>query len=86
MKIEIHNEILKMNKDEISSIVATINMRRKQLHGEASSQFKVGLAVQFGRPNGRKRTGTVEKLNITKAVVNVDGQKWRVPFGMMEAV
>jgi hypothetical protein len=25
-------------------------------------------------------------LNITKAVVNVDGQKWRVPFGMMEAV
>ena len=37
MKIEIHNEILKMNKDEISSIVATINMRRKQLHGEAGS-------------------------------------------------
>ena len=86
MKIEIHNDILKMNKDEISSIVATINMRRKQLHCEAGSQFKVGLTVKFGRTNGRKRTGTVEKINRTKAVVNVDGQRWRVPFTMMQAI
>jgi hypothetical protein len=86
MSKNITQQIMKMDSKEINDLVDAIQLRRKQLHAEAGSNFKVGLAVQFGRPNGRKRTGTIEKLNITKAVVNVDGQKWRVPFGMMEAV
>lgn len=86
MTKNIKQEILKMDMDQINDLVDTIQFRRKQIHAEKGSKFQVGITVQFGRPNGRKRTGTVEKMNVTKAVVNVDGQKWRVPFGMMEAV
>ena len=80
----IKEQILKMDMEQINDLVDTIQFRRKQIHAEKGSNFKLGQVVQFGR--WRKRTGTIEKLNITKAVVNVDGQKWRVPFGMMEAV
>mgnify|MGYP003111688316 CR=1 FL=1 len=80
----IKEQILKMDMEQINDLVDTIQLRRKQIHAEKGSNFKLGQVVQFGR--WRKRTGTIEKLNITKAVVNVDGQKWRVPFGMMEAV
>ena len=80
----IKEQILKMDMKQINDLVDTIQLRRKQIHAEKGSNFKLGQVVQFGR--WRKRTGTIEKLNITKAVVNVDGQKWRVPFGMMEAV
>ena len=80
----IKEQILKMDMEQINDLVDTIQFRRKQIHAEKGSNFELGQVVQFGR--WRKRTGTIEKLNITKAVVNVDGQKWRVPFGMMEAV
>jgi vacuolar-type H+-ATPase subunit B/Vma2 len=87
MKIDdIHTKIMTMDSKTINELVETIQQRRKQLHAEAGSKFRVGVVVQFGRPNGTKRRGTVEKLNTTKAVVNVFGQKWRVPFGMMELV
>ena len=83
---KIKEQILKMNMEQINELVDTIQYRRKIIHAEAGSNFKVGISVKFGRPNGIKRTGIVEKLNVTKAVVNVSGQKWRVPFGMMEVV
>jgi len=87
MKIDdIHTKIMTMDSKTINELVETIQQRRKQLHAEAGAKFKVGVVVSFGRTNGRKRTGKVEKLNVTKAVVDVAGQKWRVPFGMMELV
>ena len=46
--------------------------------------FNIGDKVSFGRPNGRKHIGIVEKINISKAVVNCNGSKWRVPFTMMK--
>ena len=84
MTKNITQEIMKMDSKQINDLVDAIQLRRKQLHAEAGPNFKLGQIVQFGR--WRKRTGTIEKLNITKAVVNVNGQKWRVPFGMMEAI
>ena len=30
--------------------------------------------------------GTIEKVNRTRAVVNIDGARWNVPFGMIQLV
>ena len=60
--------------------------------GSSKSAFSVGDKVSFGRPNGRKHLGVVEKLNPSKAVIaeHVNGmstyRKWRVPYSMMTTV
>ena len=57
--------------------------------GSSKSAFSVGDKVYFGRPNGRKHIGVVEKLNPSKAVIaeQMNGRnahrKWRVPYSMM---
>ena len=56
--------------------------------GSSKSAFSVGDKVSFGRPNGRKHIGVVEKLNPSKAVrENYNAhRKWRVPYSMMTMV
>ena len=51
--------------------------------GSKKEGFNVGDKVSFGRPNGRKHIGVVERLNPAKAVVDCAGNKWRVPYSMM---
>ena len=51
-----------------------------------ADQFKVGTKVTFGRANGQKRMGIIEKFGRVKAVVNSNGTKWRVPFDLMSVV
>ena len=57
--------------------------------GSSKSAFSVGDKVSFGRPNGRKHIGVIEKLNPSKAVIAefLNGRnahrKWRVPYSMM---
>ena len=51
-----------------------------------ADQFKVGTKVSFGRENGQKRMGIIEKFGRVKAVVNCNGAKWRVPFDLMSVV
>ena len=51
-----------------------------------ADQFKVGTKVSFGRENGMKRMGIIEKFGRVKAVVNCNGAKGRVPFDVMSVV
>ena len=54
--------------------------------GSSKSAFSVGDKVSFGRPNGRKRLGIVEKMNPSKAVIKEKGglgAKWRVPYSLI---
>ena len=51
-----------------------------------ADQFKVGTKVTFGRANGQKRMGIIEKSGRVKAIVNCNGAKWRVPFDLMSVV
>jgi len=51
--------------------------------GSKKEGFNVGDKVSFGRPNGRKHIGVVERLNPAKAVVDESGRKWRVPYSLM---
>ena len=47
--------------------------------------YKVGDRVIFGRENGQKHKGTVEKVNSKTFLVKEDGgnMKWRVPGSLM---
>ena len=51
----------------------------------AVHDFAVGERIRFGRPNGRKRIGTVVGRGSKRLVVNVDGSKWYVPPVLAEA-
>lgn len=57
--------------------------------------FKLGMAVRFGRPNGEQTLGQIVKLNPTKAKVMTTenrgskspaGAVWTVPYSLMTAV
>ena len=79
MKLE---DILKFirdsdNRDTLPRIESVISETKK-------SQFNIGSKVIFGRANGKQHFGTIEKINITKAVVRSDGAKWTVPFSLMQ--
>ena len=66
------------NRDTLPLIESVISETKK-------SQFNIGSKVIFGRDNGKKHFGTVEKINISKAVVKSDeGVKWNVPFNLMQ--
>ena len=66
------------NKNTLPLIESTISETKKK-------QFYIGSKVIFGRDNGKKHFGTVEKINISKAVVKSDeGVKWNVPFNLMQ--
>ena len=85
MKLEYNNlpHILEFirnpqNKDAILLIESCIYETKK-------NQFNIGSKVIFGRDNGKKHFGTVEKINISKAIVKSDeGVKWTVPFNLMQ--
>ncbi len=51
-----------------------------------ADQFKIGTKVKFGKARGQWREGVVAKLGPKKAVVDVFGQKWRVPYDLMDVV
>ena len=65
------------NRDTLPLIESVISETKK-------SQFNIGSKVIFGRANGKQHFGTVEKINITKAVVRCDGARWTVPFNLMQ--
>jgi len=58
-------------------------MIKAAIQNVENSKFVVGSKVVFGRPNGQKRVGVVLRTRNEKATVDVNGQKWRVPFDLM---
>ena len=80
MKIDIHNDILKMDDAELSSIIETVKLRRNQLHFQDAHSLKFRDRVSFKGRHGRTETGTVEKVKIKYVLVKTDaGQRWNVP-------
>ena len=63
-----------------------LNILEQTIKSVKADQFRIGTKVSFGRPNGMKRMGVIEKLGNVKAVVSVNGAKWRVPFDLMDVV
>ena len=80
MKIDIHEQIFKMNGAELSSIIETVKLRRNQLHFADAHSLRVGQRVSFQGRHGITEKGTVRKIKIKNVLVETDrGQKWNVP-------
>lgn len=84
--LKITNAIKSMNNAELNQIVRAVNEARSRKNVLAAAEFNIGDKVSFGRPNGRQRIGIVSKINIKKALINVSGASWRVPFSLMRKV
>ena len=58
--------------------------RIKEVGSSIKHELRRGDKVYIDSPR-RQRTevGTINKVNITRAVVEIDGQLWNVPFTMI---
>ena len=80
MKIDIHETIFKMNADELESIMASVKLRRNQLHFKNAHSLRIGQRVSFAGRRGITEKGTVKKIKIKYVLVETDrGQRWNVP-------
>jgi|TARA_R110000868_G_scaffold48641_1_gene157578 starvation-inducible outer membrane lipoprotein len=80
MKIDTHEAILKMNKTELESVMATVKLRRNQLHLQDAQSLRMGEKVTFVGRHGVIEKGVVEKIKIKYVLVRTDrGQRWNVP-------
>ena len=80
MKIDIHEQIFKMDDAELSSIIETVKLRRNQLHFKNAHSLRVGQRVSFAGRGSITEKGTVKKIKIKYVLVETDrGQRWNVP-------
>ena len=56
MKIDIHEEIFKMNDVELSSIIESVKLRRNQLHFKNAHSLRIGQRVSFQGRRGITRS------------------------------
>jgi hypothetical protein len=77
--------ISQMDSDQLERTIGVFKKRRSALGAEMSTNFKVGDRVKFGRVQGMKHIGTIQKLNIKKAVVKTEkyGMSYSVPYSML---
>ena len=83
------NEIEKIdNVQDLNKVIAVIRNQQKVLKAKAiakaKNQFSVGDTVNI---NGRGKTlvGEILKINRTKAICLINGDKYDVPLSIMEA-
>ena len=83
------NEIEKIdNVQDLNKVIAVIKNQQKVLKAraiaKAKNQFSVGDTVNI---NGRGKTlvGKILKINRTKAICLINGDKYDVPLSIMEA-
>lgn len=84
-QLQVMRTISEMSRDQLNDVINAVKARQRTLGRENSTKFKVGDTVKFGRSTGRLYSGTVYKLNRTKAVVDTgDSGKYSVPYSMLQ--
>ena len=81
MKESIRKEIMGMDLSELNGLVDFI--RDVQVM-DAKSSLKVGQQVYVVQKTKRE-LGTITKINIKKAIVQIGSRSYRVPMSMLEA-
>lgn len=82
------NEILNCEtSEEVHAIVQDINMALKSTRNKISErkkfEFTTGDTVIIDSRNGIRK-GIIQKINRTRAIVDINGIDWSVPFTSME--
>ena len=82
------NKLMKVNDQlmglTISELTQVQNMIQEIKTMKAKSALSVGANV-FVVQKTKKTPGVVEKINQTRAIVNMKGRSYNVPFSMLEA-
>jgi hypothetical protein len=80
MKENIRKEIMGMNLAELNELGDFIRDVKVM---NAKSTIRVGMDVYVVQKTKRE-LGTVTKINIKKAIVDISGRSYRVPLSMLE--
>ena len=83
------NEIEKIdNVQDLNKVIAVIKNQQKVLKAraiaKAKNQFNVGDTVNINS-RGKTLVGEILKINRTKAICLINGDKYDVPLSIMEA-
>jgi len=68
---------------ELRMIRNAINDRIKEVAGAIKYRLRKDDKVVIDNGRQIKECGVIVKVNRTKAVVNIDGKQWNVPFTMI---
>jgi len=83
--LEALTAIHKMSSSELDLAVEAIKLRRTNLAKTKVRSLSVGDRVRFTTRSGETIRGSVGKLNRKTAIVNSQGQQWRVTASMLTA-
>lgn len=72
------------NLDSVNDLQEVITFTKSLIEVKAKSQISEGSEV-FVVQKTKKTLGIVEKVNIKKAIVSMNGSKYNVPLTMLEA-
>ena len=81
MKESTRKDIMGMNLSELNDLGDFIDDVKVM---NAKSSIKVGMDV-FVVQKTKRELGTVKKINIKKAIVQIGSRSYRVPMSMLEA-
>ena len=77
------------NIDDLNVVIDVIKIKQKALKATRTAVkkalFNVGDTVNIDSKKGLL-VGTITKMNRTRAICEIKGKAYNVPFGMMEAV
>jgi hypothetical protein len=73
-------ELMSMNLTELNNVISVINDIKVL---KAKTALSVGANV-FVVQKTKKTPGIIEKINQTRAIVNMKGRSYNVPFAMLE--
>ena len=75
------------NMVDLNEAIAALKAKQKALRASLvaskKAKFIAGQTVNINSTRGNL-TGTIVKLNRTKAVVEIDGKQWNCPISIME--
>ena len=76
------------NMEDLNIVIRQVKLTQKALKlkvaQEAKSTFNVGDTVNIKTRSGSEK-GTITKMNRTRAVCDINGSSYNVPFSIMEA-
>jgi hypothetical protein len=79
------------NMQDMNNVIASLKIRRaflkNKLAREARANFVVGQKVKiFASSKFGEEFGIIEDIKIKNAIVNINGDRFRCPLSIMEAV
>ena len=81
---ELIETLIQMNDlDELRLIKSVIDDKMKSLGLTIKYDLAKGDTVTVKSPSKNNEEGTIVKVNRTRAVVNINGTSWNVPFSMI---